>query len=355
MLPGGVCSHVVARAFVIGSFAALVLFAPRTSRADEPSAADVASARKLGFEGITLAERGNCAAAVDKLARAEKLYHAPTTLGRLGECQVQLGKVVEGTENLGRTAREELPANAPQAFVSARARARKALAAAMPRLAHAKISVKAPPDANVTVTIDNATLPSANVGEDRALDPGPHLAEASAPGYVKASVPFTLREGGSEAVTLTLTVDPNARVATAPPPTSPETKPPAVVEPRVVEGAPNRTAAYVVLGVGVVGVGLGSVFGLSALSQKNDLAKACPNNSCTTKQQSDLDAAKRAGTISTVAFGVGAAALVVGGVLFFTAPRSQTTAAAPAKASSPPRFAARPYFDVTSAGVVGSF
>jgi hypothetical protein len=344
----------VPRAFVIGSFATLVLLAPRIARADEPSAADVASARKLGFEGITLADKGNCAAAVDKLARAEKLYHAPTTLGRLGECQVQLGKVVEGTENLGRTAREELGAGAPQAFVTARARARKALAAAMPKLAHAKISVKAPPDANVTVTIDNATLPSANVGEDRALDPGPHLAEASAPGYVTASVPFTLREGGSDAVTLTLTVDPNAKVATASSATTPDTKPPAP-EPKAAEGAPNRTAAYVVLGVGVVGVGLGSVFGLSALSQKNDLAKACPNSSCTTKQQSDLDSAKRAGTISTVAFGVGAAALVVGGVLFFTAPRSQTTAAAPAKASPRPRFAAHPYFDVTSAGFVGSF
>src|ERR1700682_5911030 len=124
-MPGSVCSGSVARAVVIGSFAALVLLAPRIGRADEPSAADVASARKLGFEGITLAEKGNCAAAIDKLARAEKLYNAATTLGRLGECQVQLVKGVEGTENLGRTSREDLPASAPQAFVAARARARK--------------------------------------------------------------------------------------------------------------------------------------------------------------------------------------------------------------------------------------
>jgi hypothetical protein len=343
------------RVVVIASLISVVslgVLTPRISRADEPSAADVASARKLGFEGITLADKGNCAAAVDKLARAEKLFHAPTTLGRLGECQVQLGKVVEGSENLGRVAREDLASNAPAVFVAAKARAKKALAAATPKLAHAKIIVKAPQGVSVSVAVDSVPVPAANVGEDRALDPGPHLVEASAPGYVTASTAINLREGGTEEVTLTLVADPNAAKAAAPvsAPTAPVATTPAPVEP-AAERSPNRTLAYVVLGVGVVGVGVGTVFGLTALSKKNDLANECPNNACRMSQQDNLDSAKTAGTISTIAFGVGAAALIVGGVLFFTAKPSSTTATL----DPTPKLVARPYFDVSSAGVVGSF
>lgn len=332
--------------------ASLGVLAPSTARADEPSAADIASARKLGFEGITQADKGNCAGAVDKLARAEKLFHAPTTLGRLGECQVQLGKVVEGTENLGRAAREELAPNAPPAFVAARARAKKALAAAMPKLAHAKIVVKAPPGVTFAVAVDSVPVPAANVGEDRALDPGPHLVEATAPGYLTASSAINLREGGTEEVTLTLAVDPNAAKA-APVVASPAGADTTTAKPVTppAEGSPNRTLAYVVLGVGVVGVGVGTVFGLTALSKKNDLAKECPNNACRTTQQDNLDSAKSAGTISTIAFGAGAAALIVGGVLFFTASPRATTA----NGAAPAKLVARPYFDMTSAGVVGSF
>src|SRR5690606_6492137 len=85
-------------------------------RAEAQSAENKAAARALGVEGIKLANAGNCEAAIEKLSRAEALYHAPTILGRLGECQVALGKLVEGTENLNRVVREQLAPNAPAAF-----------------------------------------------------------------------------------------------------------------------------------------------------------------------------------------------------------------------------------------------
>jgi hypothetical protein len=330
--------------------------APGVAHADEPTAADVASARKIGFEGMKLAEKGDCAAAIDKLARAEKLFHAPTTLGRLGECQVQVGKVVEGTENLGRVAREELASNAPAAFVAARVRAKKQLALATPKLARAKIVVRAASDATVTVAVDSLPVNAANLGEERVLDPGPHLVEASAPGYRKVSTTINLREGATEDVTLTLIIDPEAaraaRAAAAAGPApgpAPESSASATAgapdaKPRAAD-SPNRTLAYVVLGLGVAGVGVGSVLGLTALSKKSDLSKACPNSTCHTSQQGDLDSARTSGTISTIAFAAGGAALIVGGVLFFTAPSPAPPAA----------FVARPYIGISSAGVSGSF
>src|SRR3954463_6345420 len=99
---------------------------------DQPSAGDVALARSLGLEGVQLAEAGNCSAAIDKFQRAEALFHAPTILVRLGECQVATGKVVLGTESLQRVVREALPPKAPKAFADAQVRAQKSLDAALP-------------------------------------------------------------------------------------------------------------------------------------------------------------------------------------------------------------------------------
>ena len=106
------------------------------ARAQTESAEDKASARVLGTEGIQLADSGDCASAIPKLEGAEKLYHAPTTLECLGECQVALGKLVAG-KSLNRVVREPLPANAPAAFMSARQRAQKVLAPAMPTTQYA--------------------------------------------------------------------------------------------------------------------------------------------------------------------------------------------------------------------------
>src|SRR5450432_1100557 len=91
---------------------ALVALLSNTGHAED-SAENTAAARTLGSEGVQLADAGKCPEAIERLTRAEALHHAPTILGRLGECQVNVGSVVEGTENLNRVVREQLPADAP--------------------------------------------------------------------------------------------------------------------------------------------------------------------------------------------------------------------------------------------------
>jgi hypothetical protein len=95
---------------------------------------------------------------------------------------------------------------------------------------------------------------------------------------------------------------------------------------------PNRTAAYLAFGLGAAGIGAGSVLGVMTLNQHDTLKNACPDDACPRDQQEDLDAAKRLGNFSTIAFGVGAASLVLGTVLYFTAsPSSVDHAGAPHK------------------------
>src|SRR5688500_11413705 len=94
------CVRAVSLALLVSLTSSLV--APALHAQEAPRAENVAAARALGVQGIQLADAGQCDKAIEKLSRAEALYHAPTILGRLGECQVQVGQVVLGTENLNR-------------------------------------------------------------------------------------------------------------------------------------------------------------------------------------------------------------------------------------------------------------
>ena len=334
-----------------GAFAlAAVLGFASSARADEePSAADVSSARSLGQEGVKLADAGNCQEAVDRFQRAEKLFHAPTTLARLGECQVQLGKLVEGTENLNRVSRESLAANAPTAFKDAQERAKKILAEAKPKIAKLKIAVAAPPDAQLMVKVDNENLPLANLNTNRPIDPGDHVVEVSAPGYLKASGKVHLGEGAVDSIALTLEVDPNAPKVVAPSPGTPAqtTSPLAngtTTDPERPSGVQNRLPMYISYGVGGAGVVLGAVFGIVASGKKGDLTDNCPNKVCPAGQQDTIDSAKTAATISTISFVVGALGVGVGTYFLVTGTPKRT-----AKAGI------SPYFTGTGAGVTGRF
>ena len=81
-----------------------------SASAEEDSAAETAAARGLAVDGLKLAQAGKCEEAIPKLEHAEKLHHSAIVLSRLGECQVTVGKLVEGTEMLRKVLREPLPA-----------------------------------------------------------------------------------------------------------------------------------------------------------------------------------------------------------------------------------------------------
>ena len=84
-----------------------------------------------------------------------------------------------------------------------------------------------------------------------------------------------------------------------------------------------RTTGWVVGSIGLVGLGVGTVFGLVALS-KNSASKsdgACDaNNVCDASGKSARDSARNAGNISTFAFIGGGVAVAVGAVLVLSAP-----------------------------------
>jgi hypothetical protein len=325
---------------------AVPLYAPAV-RAEDASATETAAARALAVDGLKLAQANNCAEALPKLERAEKLYHSAVVAGRLGECYISVGRLVEGTEVLRKVLREQQPADASPALTKALDRAQKTLDAATPRIAFLTIRIAAVQD--MRVKLDGNVVPSALLDGEVPADPGEHSIEVTAPGFLKSASRLSVSEGEKRSVSLTLARDPNAIVAAPPVPAAPISGPgpvatsrptgpaPVTSGPRAASASPpNRTAAYASLGFGIAGVAAGGVLGYLTLTKKSSLQEQCPGNVCSQDQQSDLDSARRMGTLSTIAFGVGGVGLVLGTVLFVTAaPKREEQA----RATPKPRFA----------------
>lgn len=153
--------------------------------------------------------------------------------------------------------------------------------------------------------------------------------------------------GDAVAVQLDLQAPEPARspvVAQAPAPLPPATR------------RPSMAPAYIGLGVGGVGLGIGAAFGVAAMNGKSDLDKVCSTKAaCPPSSQSQIDSLSRNATISTFGFvvgGVGAATALI----YWIATSGSGVEAQPQPQDTPSaRLRVTPWIGPTSAGVAGSF
>lgn len=296
--------------------------------AAEADASETAAARSLAIDGMKLAQAGKCEEAIEKLKRAEDLHHSAIVLGRLGECYVAVGRLVEGTEALRRMLREPLPENPTPAQTQAYERAQSVLDASKPRIGALNIGLEVPAGVEPKITVDGKEISAAVIGADLPADPGRHTVTVSARGYLTTSQEVSLDAGAKQSVSLKLVKDPYAKEIDPPVPAAAEKGlqangtgqaphltpvPPPVAE----EG--SHVPAYVSWIVGAAGLGVGIGFGVSALNAKNDLQQKCPNQECDPAYKNDLDGARLKGNIATVGFGVGALGVVLGTIFYAAA------------------------------------
>lgn len=307
---------------------AVVLGFPLVSLAqEEPDAAETAAARALAVEGVKLAQADRCAEALESLDRAEKLRHSAIVLAHLGQCQVKLGKWVEGSESLRKTLREPLPENPSPALEQAYQSAMTTLRDLKPRIPQMKIIVNAPREVELKLTIDGETVQSSVIGVALPANPGDHLIEVTAPGFLRSSKQLTLAPGASTEVELVLERDPSAPVAA---PHDEQAQSGAVPheasfaadsEPTAAETSSSgagKVLAYLSYGVGAVGLGVGIGFGQAAMSEESKLRAACPNRICPPERKAELDRARSKGTISTIGFAAAGGGLALGTILLLT-------------------------------------
>jgi hypothetical protein len=169
---------------------------------------------------------------------------------------------------------------------------------------------------DVRVTMDGAPLLASLDGRPLAIDPGAHAFRFEAAGQKPIEKTLVLREGEKDRR--------EAIVIGEPPPAPPV---PAVPPAPASSWGPQRTIAVVTGSAGVVGLGVGALFGAFAISAKNREQGDCPSAGCSgyTQAKADYDTATKDATGSTISFIAGGVLVGVGAVLWLTAPAAAPT------------------------------
>ena len=315
------CSGALACAALGGSSA--------PARAQDADPAVIATARELAISGVKLAQDDQCAEALPKLERAEKLYHSQIVLTRLGDCYIKLGQLTAGIESLRAVLREPLTETASETLRQAYSEAGALIEANKAQLAKLTIKVTGPESASaIELKIDSKAMPSALLGAAHVSDPGEHTIEVAATGFLPRKRSVTLRPGGEESLLIALEAAPEAEAlrraqleAQAPSvdltPTPPPAKP---GEHRA--SSPSHWPAYVTWGASAAAIGVGIGFGVAAFQNEQRLQERCPNKLCPSAASDLLETSKTNATISTIATGVGIAGAVAGALLFWLESRS---------------------------------
>jgi hypothetical protein len=274
-------------------------------------------AEALFQEAKFLLSAGKIAQACAKFEASQASSPAPGTLVNLADCFDRLGKTASAWATYRSAAAAAQNAKQPE-----REKVARDHATAIERKL-ARVTIAVPPDVaalDPEIRQGGVLVPRASWGMALPVDPGTISVEvrvAGKPPWTKSveAVPF-----GTTTVDVTLSaIAGDAAGAAAAPAQS-------AAEPSPIAARPSnnqRIAAVVVGGVGVVGLGLGTAFGLVRNARLDDAKSRCPNwpTSCPESARDPQDSAKSAGTIATVSFAVGGAALIGAAVLWLTAPR----------------------------------
>jgi hypothetical protein len=161
----------------------------------------------------------------------------------------------------------------------------------------------------VKVTMDGEPLLDALSGAPVSVDPGAHVFRFELAGEAPVEKKLLIREGEKDRQENIVIGAPAALAAL---PTSASRS-----------WSRQKTLAVGVGGVGIVGIGVGVVFGLFAVSTHDREKNDCPSTGCAGHGQAtaDYNAARSNALGSTIAFAAGAAFLAGGAVLWFTAPK----------------------------------
>lgn len=301
--------------FLLG-FSLLVAGLCGTSPASAQSdAGSRALAVQLFDEAEALFAKEQLAQACPKYAESYRLDPQLGVLVYLAECYEKNGQVASAWGSF-REAEEIARKRGDARGEHARERAR----ALEPRLSYLTIEVPEPvrvPGLEVL----RGGVPVAPVlwSARAAVDAGTHQVEVRASGYKPWQGSVVVAAEGGSATLRVPKLDPLPAGASAPA---------GAADAPAARGTSRRIAAIAVGGLGLVGVGVGGFFGLSAQSSLSEAKGLCNENDyCTPRGDTLRSSAKSKALVATVATGVGAAALVTAAVLWFTAPKPDASIA----------------------------
>jgi hypothetical protein len=271
------------------------LAAPWNARAAEsPSEIITDAARYKAERGLELFQAKQWKDAYEAFRIAEELFHAPSLVMRMAYCQAELGHLLEARALYRRVAEERLASDAPEAFRTAQADAKRELAKLAKRIAKVRVVVTGVASVRANVKLDGAHVPlDPEVVE---VDPGVHRFEAKAPGAEATERRIAVAEGADRRIALHL---------------EPLREKVVVVTKSSLGLAPGLVA----LGVGVAGVATGAVTGTLVLRKVDELESRCGGLVCPTALEAERDRTNLLANVATASFVVGGVGLAASALL----------------------------------------
>lgn len=264
-----------------------------------PNAKDFAAAKKANKEGQQLEKKKAFEEAKAAYQKSLELSDNPDTRIRLAGVERELGNLVEAAEQL-RKALE-----APGVSFAQKKKAESALKKLEKRIP--LLTLDLPQGFSGKVRVGDRELGASELSAPVELNPGTHEVRAEADGYKPFTESVTLAEKDKKNLSILMTELPQEK-------TEPEPEPAPVKK----EGGGDKTFAYISLGVGVVGLAVGTYMGLKAKSTKSELDDSCRNNVCTDAEKDTYDRGKSQANIATAGFIVGGVGIGLGTVLLLS-------------------------------------
>lgn len=288
-----------------------------------PSAEDRALATELFKQGRDLMTAGKAAEACPKLAESHRLDPGGGTILNLALCYEAIGKL----------------ASAYGAFNDALAMARRDdrddrvtiaidhLASVESRVSRLIIAVPAGSElTGLEVRRDGAEVSRAAWGSAMPMDGGSHQIVVSAPGHRPWSVTVTVQNESDKQTIVVPRLAPEVAPPAPPAPLKPTTATPPARQPLAAQrrssANPQRSWGFIVGGVGVLGLGAGTYFGLRALSKRDESEALC-KSTCTVRGSELSKEATQNADWSTASFALGLATLGLGAYLVLAADGGQ--------------------------------
>jgi serine/threonine-protein kinase len=292
--------------------------------AAQKTVGDKAAAEALFDHGRELLSQGRFADACAKFAESQRLDAGVGTLLYLADCYEKIGQTASAWAGF-----REAAAAAHAAGQLDREKIARERSAALEK-GLSKLTIMVEPAnvvSGVEVRRNGVAIGSALWGTPIPVDPGVHTITASAAGKKTWSTRVRVPTSGAS---VSVNVPPleQAPIVRSGPARVPHDR----------EGTENHTQrnAGIVLGAfGLVGLGVGAAFGLAAVSKDSDADAHCRTDDpgrCDEQGVRLSEDAHTAAAASTIAFGIGTAALALGIMLVAMAP-SGTTEVAPPRAA----------------------